>query len=631
MAWKEGEKIGQYVLGRQLGQGGMATVYLAHHPHLDRDVAIKVMHQNFLDDAGFVARFKREAQIVGKLTHPHIVSVYDFDEHEGLPFLVMKYVQGKTLKQASIKKPLSVDEILRVMTAVGSALTYAHQEGVLHRDIKPSNIVLDKDETPYLTDFGLARLAAMGESTMSADMLLGTPHYISPEQAKGVKELDGRTDIYSLGVVLYELLVGHVPYTGDTPYSIIHDHIYTPLPSPSKINPEIPEAIEAVLYKALAKKADERYATADDMVRAFRNAVDSSNLKELNPERVNVAAVSIAKNRQEYDNELTITPSPEAVAAAIPSSTPSGLRMATMKSKNAPKNERIWPIGGCASLFLILFASIGILLSMSQNLLELRALSESANLDDAHDMLFLPILEIPEEYAELGIHMEEGEFPSLLIPELESAQIPENPTDPIGYLLRARGLYQVEDISGARQAIAEGLPEDNQTIYLSSAAKLAADSGDTNAGLLLAIAAAENARSESELLFEIVRPYTGEFVYETAATTRVLDVTATLQELTSSGIISAESVSLLENSPMADFAITRNLIANRNFVLAQRRLSRISEDSPLYAEFLLLKGELAIASGENETAVEFLESIDDLEDVPEWLENRAGELLDTLN
>jgi serine/threonine protein kinase len=631
MAWKEGEKIGQYVLGRQLGQGGMATVYVAHHPHLDRDVAIKVMHQNFLDDAGFVARFKREAQIVGKLTHPHIVSVYDFDEHEGLPFLVMKYVQGKTLKQASIKKPLSVDEILRVMTAVGSALTYAHQEGVLHRDIKPSNIVLDKDETPYLTDFGLARLAAMGESTMSADMLLGTPHYISPEQAKGVKELDGRTDIYSLGVVLYELLVGHVPYTGDTPYSIIHDHIYTPLPSPSKINPEIPEAIEAVLYKALAKKADERYSTADDMVRAFRNAVDSSNLKELNPERVNVAAVSIAKNRQEYDNELTITPSPEAVAAAIPSSTPSGMRMATMKSKNAPKNERIWPIGGCASLLLILFASIGILLSMSQNLLELRALSESTNFDAASEMLFLPVLEIPQEYAELGILMEEGEFPSLLIPELESAQIPVAPSDPVGYLLRARGLYQVEDISGARQAIAEGLPEDNQTIYLSSAAKLAADSGDTDAALLLAIAAAENARSESELLFEIVRPYTGEFVYETAATTELLDVTTTLQELTSSGIISAESVSVLENSPMADFAIMRNLIANGNFVLAQRRLSRISEDSPLYAEFLLLKGELAIASGENETAVEFLESIDDLEDVPEWVENRAGELLDTLN
>ena len=212
------------------------------------------MHQNFLDDEGFIARFKREAQIVAKLTHPHIVPVYDFDEHEEQPYLVMKYVPGWTLKKQFIKDPLDLDGVLKVMTAIGDALNYAHEQGVLHRDIKPSNIVIDREGIPYLTDFGLARLASSGESTMSADMLLGTPHYISPEQARGVKNLDGRTDVYSLGVVLYELLVGKVPFTGDSAYSIIHDHIYTPLPAPSQVNPELPENVEAVLYKALEKQ-----------------------------------------------------------------------------------------------------------------------------------------------------------------------------------------------------------------------------------------------------------------------------------------------------------------------------------------------------------------------------------------
>ena len=145
MAWTEGEKVGAYILGKQLGQGGMATVYLGHHPQLDRQVAIKVMHQNFLDDEGFVARFKREAQIVAKLNHPHIVPVYDYDEHDGQPYLVMKYIQGWTLKKQLIKDPLDLEGIMQnVMSAIGDALNYAHEQGILHRDIKPSNIVIDR-------------------------------------------------------------------------------------------------------------------------------------------------------------------------------------------------------------------------------------------------------------------------------------------------------------------------------------------------------------------------------------------------------------------------------------------------------------------------------------------------------
>jgi serine/threonine-protein kinase len=152
---------------------------------------------------------------------------------------------------------------------------------VLHRDVKPSNILIEKNGTPYLADFGLARMATAGESTMSQDMMLGTPQYISPEQAQGIQDLDGATDIYSLGVVLYELVVGRVPFNADTPYAIVHDHIYSPLPLPTKVNPQVPAPVERVLLKALAKDRADRYTTASQMVEAFREAVRESNMKEL--------------------------------------------------------------------------------------------------------------------------------------------------------------------------------------------------------------------------------------------------------------------------------------------------------------------------------------------------------------
>src|SRR5258708_32214312 len=193
----------------------------------------------------------------------------------------MKFIEGETLKARLGGEPLNLDETLHVMTAVGEALTYAHERGVLHRDVKPSNILVEKGVTPYLADFGLARMASAGESTLSQDMMLGTPQYISPEQAQGVKDIDGTTDVYSLGVVLYELVAGRVPFNADTPYAIVHDHIYSPLPMPSKVNPQVPPAVERVLLKALAKERADRYTTPSQMVEAFRQAVHHSNLTEL--------------------------------------------------------------------------------------------------------------------------------------------------------------------------------------------------------------------------------------------------------------------------------------------------------------------------------------------------------------
>jgi len=276
MALQIGDEIGPYKITEQLGAGGMATVYKAYHARLDRNVAIKVMHATFLQNDAFVARFEREARIVARLEHPNIVPIYDYSEVEKQPYLVMKFIEGQTLKDVLRESSLPQDEILRLMTAVAHALDYAHKQGVLHRDIKPSNIIIDQRGNPYLTDFGLARLLQAGESTMSADVMLGTPHYISPEQASGSTELDARTDIYSLGVVLYELLTGRVPYAGNTPYAIVHDHVYTPVPRTSEVNPGISPQIENVLLKALEKKPADRYATASEMLDALRSAVSGS-------------------------------------------------------------------------------------------------------------------------------------------------------------------------------------------------------------------------------------------------------------------------------------------------------------------------------------------------------------------
>ena len=247
-----GENVGQYRITAQLGQGGMATVYKAYHPSLDRYVAIKVLHPAFKEDTTFIARFQREARVLAKVEHPNIVPIYDFAQHEGQPYLVMKYIEGETLKARLARGQLKVGEALKVVDAVGSALAYAHKQGILHRDIKPSNVIIAADDQYYLSDFGLARIAQAGESTLSQDTMLGTPNYISPEQATGVRDLDARTDIYSFGVVLYEITVGRVPYSADTPFSVIHDHIYTPLPMPRSLNPNVPEAVERVLLKALA-------------------------------------------------------------------------------------------------------------------------------------------------------------------------------------------------------------------------------------------------------------------------------------------------------------------------------------------------------------------------------------------
>ena len=298
MPFAEGENIGPYRIMEQLGQGGMATVYKAYHAALDRYVALKVLHPAFHEDQSFAARFQREARVVAKLEHPSIVPVYDYAEHENRPYLVMKYIEGETLKARLSRGPLNAEEINQVVDAVGSALAYAHKQGILHRDIKPSNVLINNEGLMYLADFGLARIAQAGESTLSSDSIMGTPQYISPEQARGDKDLDGGTDIYSFGVMMYEMVVGQVPFSADTPFSIIHDHIYTPLPMPRTVNKKVPESVERVLLKALAKERVDRYEDVPTMAQAFKEAWDAAGVP-MKGTALTLPAVTAMKEKKE--------------------------------------------------------------------------------------------------------------------------------------------------------------------------------------------------------------------------------------------------------------------------------------------------------------------------------------------
>ena len=311
MSFNPGENIGPYRIIEQLGQGGMATVYKAYHASLDRYVAIKVLHPAFNEDNTFEIRFQREARVVARLEHPNIVPVYDYAEHEHRPYLVMKFIEGDTLKAYMSKGPLSSDDIRKIVDAVGSALAYAHQQGILHRDIKPSNVLVATDGQMYLADFGLARIAQAGESTLSSDSIMGTPQSISPEQAMGKKDLDAGTDIYSFGVMLYEMVVGQVPFSADTPFSIIHDHIYSPLPLPRTVNPNVPETVERVLLKALAKDRLDRYEDVTTMVEAFKDAWEEAGI----PMQGTMVRLALKKEKTASGAKSQPQPEPTKMAA----------------------------------------------------------------------------------------------------------------------------------------------------------------------------------------------------------------------------------------------------------------------------------------------------------------------------
>ncbi len=266
-----GKTLGGYEIKEELGRGGMATVYRAYQPKLDRYVAIKVLPSYFAHDETFMGRFEREAKAVAGLHHPNILTVHDYGEEGGQTYLVMELVEGGTLHER-LGQQWALKEVQKIVGRVGDALAYAHGQGIVHRDIKPSNILMQREDWPLLADFGLAKAMTGSVSLTREGVAIGTPEYMSPEQAQG-NPVDERSDVYSLGVVLYEMVTGRQPFQADTPVSVLYKHVKDPPPPPRSFRPALPEVVEAVILKALAKDPADRYQKMEDMVSALENAV----------------------------------------------------------------------------------------------------------------------------------------------------------------------------------------------------------------------------------------------------------------------------------------------------------------------------------------------------------------------
>lgn len=571
MPLRPGDVVGAYEIVSLLGHGGMATVYRAYHARLNRHVAIKMIHPAHLQDPNLIARFEREAQIVAALEHPNIVPVYDFSEHEGEPYLVMKLIEGSTLKTTLSGGALRVEDILAITAPVAHALDYAHQQGVLHRDVKPSNIMLDRQMIPYLTDFGLARFAIAGDSTISRDLLMGTPQYIAPEQALKNQPVDYRADLYSFGVVLYELLVGKVPFSDGTPYSIINDHIYQPLPMPSTENPNVPPAVELVLLKSLAKDPDDRYQSATAMVDELRQSV------QLNAPQI----MQLSAGRQSVAQSI--------IRQAAPTPTPTIAQAKTAPQKDGRQKFWLW-----AGSILAIFSTISMTVLFTSEVI--RA-TRPATTQTPFDLYNVPALSVADA----------------------QALVADNAADPVSYLALALAQLKAGDVAGSRRTVAQGLivAPDIARFEL-TAASLAVQSGRHDAAF--AIYSDALARTMGTDTYPAVRATAGEYLYRAASAAdqlrpaQVLELSRDLQNTT---------------SPIVTVMIARAFMENGNGRLAQASLNKaLAEGDPLI-EVHLVNGEYLHQQGNDERARAEWQRVESSEG-PVWARNRASELLRSL-
>ena len=587
MPFAVGETVGPYRILEQLGRGGMATVFKGYHAALDRYVAIKALHPAFMEDPNFLARFQREARVVAKLEHPNIVPIYDFSEHEGRPYLVMKFIEGETLKARLGRGPIDQNELLRVTQAVGEALTYAHQKGILHRDVKPSNVLLGFDNRIYLADFGLARIAQAGESTLSSDKMLGTPQYMSPEQAMGLKELDEGTDIYSFGVMLYELTVGRVPFSADTPFSVIHDHIYTPLPLPRKINPDVPEPVERVLLKALAKERKDRYENANLLVQAFKKAILSEEIASVPVEEL--IPPEVIPDEPAPLEMVSLQPSVEK-STVDSSPLPVETKKPVGKVSKTKKRRRVrwWHI----LLILIVICLCGIV--------GLQIISRwSAGVPARSVAQPTSMVEPSQEMTDQSLDEVQS--------EIESAQeyIQENPDDPYGYLDLADLYWTGRDFDKAAEA-------------LRKAVDLA--QGDFDVLLDIVDILAERGRwvESASLLLNLRLRYPDEFDDELDQQFRKT------MYLASAFPDAVDKVPLPEitkvDDPLERITKARYTLFNDNPEDAQKLVDEVlNQVKPNMPEALLLQVEISIAVKDFARADQVTRDIESRDDVADWV------------
>jgi polar amino acid transport system substrate-binding protein len=271
----DGKTLGHYHLIEPIGQGGMAEIYRAYQPSVKREVVVKVLSPTLHDDPSFVQQFTQEVDVIAHLQHPQIIPVYDFGQHGEDLYIVMAYMRGGTLADRIDQSPqgLPDEETLRMIDLIANGLDYAHSKNVLHRDLKPNNILMDEQNNPYIADFGLAKFTE-GKLELTNTMMTGTAAYMAPEIAQSGKSTK-RSDIYALGIILFEMLTGKQPYQGKTPYKVLSAHVHAPIPKIHELRPDLPEAVQSVIDKALAKEPQARFATAKEMTAALRLVMNS--------------------------------------------------------------------------------------------------------------------------------------------------------------------------------------------------------------------------------------------------------------------------------------------------------------------------------------------------------------------
>jgi serine/threonine protein kinase len=346
-----GATLGPYRLVERAGVGGMAEVWRAHQPSLDRDVAIKIVGREYATESDFVARFRREALAISRLDHPHILPIYDFGEQDGFPYMVTPFVAGGTLAQR-LGEPWPIDRALPILEALGSALDYAHGRGLVHRDVKPSNVLVTEHGRVVLGDFGVARMLEEASGRTQAEAMFGTPPYMSPEQAAG-KPAEPASDLYSLGIVAYELLTGRVPFEAETAVAIAVAQVQKQPPPARTLNPALPESVEAALAKALAKEPDDRYQSGAALAGALAEAASGPDTEARR--RAAAATVRLAP--------LAAAPGAAAAHATSPptkTSAPSPHRPVAPSTRPSPSRPRLSYAGllALAGLGVALFAAV---------------------------------------------------------------------------------------------------------------------------------------------------------------------------------------------------------------------------------------------------------------------------------
>lgn len=390
-----GTTLGSYRILEQIGQGGMATVFKAYQPSMDRYVAIKVLPSHFTQDKSFLGRFNQEARTLARLEHPHILPVYDYGEQAGTTYLVMRYINAGTLSDLIAQQgPMDLDDVARILSQIGQALAYAHSQGVIHRDIKPSNVLIDEQGNAFLTDFGIAKLIASTAQFTRAGTILGTPAYMSPEQGLD-RPIDHRSDIYALGVMLYEMVTGHVPYDAETPLAVLLKHVHEPLRPPRQIRQDLPEGVERVILKAMAKSPDDRFQTAEAMVDKLQRAVAGLPTDIVVPPQPGGPTAVLTQPGPESAGEAMLPQSTEVVPPPQP-------------AKAHKRSPWLPAVGGIAVLAIIAIAAWLILPNLSGPNRPQEPEGGGERLSLAAPLGFVPDIEMIIDNADPGFHIEAG-------------------------------------------------------------------------------------------------------------------------------------------------------------------------------------------------------------------------------